>query len=150
MRRFFIILVMLLTVGAPAYAEYVLPYPSYMPGNKLYKISRIIDDLKQYWYWGNIAQAKYHQALSDKYLVEAKTLFEYGQYPLALDALARSDEQLQKVSSKVIDARKAHVALLTKLLTQSPETFVWQDEHKAAITLDLSGALGRSLKIRNE
>ena len=150
MRRFFIILLLLISARAPIYAAYVLPYPSYMPGHKLYNVSRILDELKKYWHWGNIARAKYHLALSDKYLVEAKTLFEYKQYPLALDALKRSDEQFQKISSLVVEVSQVHIALLKKLMTELPETYVWQDEYKPPMTLDFHGALNRSIQIRNE
>ena len=147
MRLFFIFLLVLF-LQAPVYAEYVLPYPSYMPGHKLYKVSRILDDLKQYWYWGTIAQSKYHQGLSDKYLIEAKTLFEYKQYPLALDALRRSDQYFQKNTPDA--AREAHTRALTLLNAQLPESFVWQDERRPPIALDLLGALNRSIAIRNE
>src|SRR3989344_2434627 len=76
-------------------AAYVLPYPSYMPGNKLYTFSRFFDEVGRIWNFGSIASTKYALHLSDKYLVEAKTLFEYQQYLLALDALQRSDRQLK-------------------------------------------------------
>lgn len=147
MRLLFIILLFLL-LQVPVFADYVLPYPSYMPGHKLYKVSRIIDELKRYWYWGNIAQAKYHQGLSDKYLVEAKTLFEYRQYPLALDALKRSDEHFQKGAFD--EARETHTAIFNQLMTMLPETFVWQDEYKAPLNLNLHASLNRSLQIRND
>src|SRR5450759_5012191 len=75
------------------YADYVLPYPSYMPGSSLYKVSRVVDLLKFYWSWGNIAQIKYHLALSDKYLIEAKTLMEYKQFLLGTDDLRRYDKE---------------------------------------------------------
>jgi len=127
------------------YADYLLPYPSYMPGNTLYKVSRIIDELKKYWFWGNIASSKYHQGLSDKYLVEAKTLFEYKQYPLALDALARSDEHFQKKESAGV-----HRELLLKLLNELPQTYIWQEERQEPVTLAIGDALHRSIQIRNE
>lgn len=129
------------------YADYVLPYPSYMPGHKLYRISRMIDELKNYWYWGSIAQTKYHQGLSDKYLVEAKTLFEYKQYPLALDALKRSDQHFSK---EISQAYEVHIWVLTKLKAELPITFVWQDEYRKPISLAIAEALKRSIEIRNE
>src|SRR5450759_4493421 len=88
------------------YADYVLPYPSYMPGSSLYKVSRVVDRLKFYWSWGNIAQIKYHLALSDKYLVEASTLMEYKQYLLGVDALRRSDAEFTKLPVYVAGAKK--------------------------------------------
>lgn len=98
-----IIFICFLTVPSVR-ADYVLPYPSVMPGNKLYRITRIVDQLKKYWYFGNIAQIKYHLGLSDKYLVEAKTLFEYKQYLLATDALKRSSDQFSQIHQYVIKA----------------------------------------------
>lgn len=149
MRLFFIIL-LLLSLRMPVFADYALPYPSFMPGHKLYKVSRLLDELKKYWYWGEIASSKYHLALSDKYLIEAKTLFEYKQYPLALDALSRSDREFQKIASASSQAKEAHILLITNLLTDLPITFIWQDERRPPIMLELHAALGRSLEIRNE
>lgn len=146
--KLFVVLLLLLLLKLPVYADYVLPYPSFMPGHKLYTLSRILDDLKGYWFWGNIAQTKYHQGLSDKYLIEAKTLFEYRQYHLAIDALRRSDQHFQKGMPDV--AREAHIAALVLLKAQLPQTYVWQDEHRPPATLELHTALRRSLEIRNE
>lgn len=126
-------------------ADYVLPYPSVMPGNKLYKITRIVDQLKKYWYFGNIAQIKYHLGLSDKYLVEAKTLFEYKQYLLATDALKRSSDQFSQIHQYVIkaeaegedmqnfkktisDASDVHQKVLEQLLQTTPQEFEWKPE----------------------
>src|SRR5260221_10615939 len=86
-------------------AEYVLPYPSFMPGNKIYRVTRVIDKLKKYWYWGNISQIKYHLGLADKYLVEAKTLMEYNQFLLAADALRRSDDEFAQLPTYIVGAR---------------------------------------------
>lgn len=127
------------------FADYVLPYPSYMPGNKVYKILRLVDTIKQYWHFGNIAQIKYHMALSDKYLVEAKTLFEYNQYLLAMDALQRSSIQFSQIPAHIAAAKKEgkdvlvfeskfhneaekHSEVLNNLMQTTPETFVWKPE----------------------
>jgi len=91
-------IVIFLSVSPQVRAEYVLPYPSAMPGNKLYRIMRIIDELKKPLYFGSITRYKYHLSLADKYLVEAKTLFEYKQYLLAVDALERSDREFQEAT----------------------------------------------------
>jgi hypothetical protein len=126
-------------------ADYVLPYPSVMPGNKLYKITRVVDQLKKYWYFGNIAQIKYHLGLSDKYLVEAKTLFEYKQLLLAIDALKRSSDQFSQIHQYVIqaeaggedmqnfkktlaDASDVHKKVLEQLLQTTPQEFEWKPE----------------------
>ena len=148
--KYVVLFVVALTIATHVHEGYVLPYPSYMPGHKLYRVSRVLDDLKKYWYWGNIAGAKYHIGLSDKYLVEAKILFEYKQYPLALDALKRSDEQFQKISRDSSEANEAHIVLLKKLMSELPESYTWQEEHQSPIVLDLHSALRRSIDIRNE
>ncbi len=146
-------------------AEYVLPYPSYMPGNTLYRISRIIDTVKNYWYWGTIAQIKYHIGLSDKYLVEGKTLFEYKQYLLATDALRRSDKELSGVlallakgvqegkdmSSQqniLFEAMKMHITTLTRMKGQLPNEFQWTPEKTAPIDLSIGTMLNTSVQIR--
>ena len=67
-----------------AESQYVLPYPSAMPGSFLYKLNLVQEEILRYWYFGDFGQFKYNLGLSDKYLVEAKTLFEYKQYLLAI------------------------------------------------------------------
>lgn len=151
----------------PAKADYVLPYPSYMPGNKLYKVSRIVDSLKKYWYFGSIAQIKYRLALSDKYLVEAKTLMEYGQYLLASDALVRSDasfqvlpEDIQKarqdgkdVSNFVDTVREAgikHEQVIQTLEFSMPKDVVWSPEKEKPTELKITESLVASEKIREQ
>ena len=147
-------------------ADYVLPYPSFFPGNKLYKISRFIDSAKSWWYWGSISQTKYHLLLADKYLIEAKTLLEYKQYPLGLDALFRSDqdflplpeilEQVKRegkdnmnLTALVQEASLAHVVVLQKLAEDLPADFTWRDEHKAVKNLEIGRALADSIAIRS-
>gem|GEM_PF-614034 len=147
------------------HAEYVLPYPSYMPGNKIYSVSRIMDKLKNYWYWGTIAQIKYHLSLSDKYLVEAKTLFEYKQYLLATDALSRSDAALADVSKLLEKGNKenknmvqyeelihnamlVHLEKLEGMKELLPSEFTWTPEKKDATNLPIEQLLDRSILIR--
>lgn len=151
MRNYIVLGLMFFLIYTPVFASYVLPYPSYMPGHTLYRISRTVDELKRWWYWGKIASAKYHLALSDKYLVEAKTLFEYKQYLLALDALARSDYQFSQITPSPVpgDARNAHREVLIELAGKLPSSFEWQDEHKAPMHLNIAGALTHSLQVRN-
>src|SRR5258706_14601839 len=132
-------------VAIPVRAEYVLPYPSYMPGNKLYKVSKIIEIFEKWWYWGSISQTKYYMQLADKYLVEAKTLFEYKQYLLALEALHKSDMYINKVPFFIHKAQgeqkdiselelsyKAELAVqreaLQKLVSELPVEFTWTPE----------------------
>lgn len=157
-----VILFFLITV-TPARADYVLPYPSFMPGNKLYKITRILDRLESYWYFGNIAQFTYHLKLSDKYLVEAKTLMEYKQYLLAVDALTRSDGEFSQLPARlgavknegadvtaftqtVEDAAVKHKEVLSGL--RIPEHFVWKPEKAASTNLELGSMIQSSIAIR--
>ena len=145
-----LLFVSLLFIVRSVHAEYVLPYPSYMPGNKLYNLTRMIDKIENYWYFGPIAQTKYHLKLSDKYLVEAKTLFEYEQYLLAVDALSRSDSQFSALSaSKIVrEAAQKHREVLEALLSAVPSEFIWAPEKTAPTTLDIKGLLLRALTLR--
>lgn len=150
-----------------AHASYVLPYPSYMPGNKLYQVSRVVDQLKKYWYFGNIAQIKYHLALADKYLVEAKTLMEYNQYLLASDALLRSDRafdtlvlhmQLAKHEGKdvsllqkaIVESAMKHNEILKSLSMVVPDRFTWTPEKGKSIDLELLDMLKASENLRSQ
>lgn len=147
------------------YASYMLPYPSAMPGNKIYTVSRVLDSLKKYWYFGDIAQTKYHMELADKYLVEAKTLFEYQQYLLGMDALLRSDfhfgqlkERIRKVRSNgknpkdlealVTGASDTHIALLNTLQLVTPKEFTWNPEHGNASYIPIHELFSESKNIR--
>lgn len=146
-------------------AEYVLPYPSYMPGNKLYVISRLIDRIKQPFYFGNISSYKYHLSLADKYLVEAKTLFEYKQYLLATDALGRSDAEfvkapvyIKRAKAEKKDVRKfeaqfqgaavVHQMVLKRLQKELPEQFQWTPEKDVPINLPIRDLINISLTLR--
>lgn len=173
MKKFLIILFFLFYLSfiighlSLIHAEYVLPYPSYMPGNTLYRISRIIDTVKNYWYWGTIAQIKYHIGLSDKYLVEAKTLFEYKQYLLATDALQRSDKELSGLSTRISegiregkdmssqksilsDSMQVHMATLELMKKQLPSEFQWTPEKAAATNLSIGFMLDTSIQLRQK
>ena len=162
---FFLLSTFYFLLTIPAHAGYVLPYPSYMPGNKLYNISRVIDSLKAYWYWGNIAKVKYHLGLANKYLVESKTLFEYKQYLLATDALARSDTHVDNVlpylkgaavqgkdvkvlETTVGDAMLVHISVIETMKSQLPEKFIWRPEKASEIILPISSMLQHALTIR--
>lgn len=144
------------------FAQYVLPYPSFMPGHKLYHLSRVVDEIKGYWYWGNIAQVKYHLSLSGKYLVEAKTLLEYRQYLLGLDALSRSQKHfmllpaylaraehegkdVRYLKELVGEAVETHHRLLLEEKPKLPETFWWQPERKEATFLPLHQRLDEAV-----
>jgi hypothetical protein len=151
----------------PVFADYVMPYPSYMPGNTLYRISRVLDKLKNYWSWGNIAQVKYHLGLSDKYLIEAKTLMEYKQYLLGANALTRSDDEfgqipvyLQGAKNEGVDilqlqntvafAAEKHVELLNGMLSNTPAQFLWTPEKAQSTALPLGAMVQTSIGIRQK
>ncbi|MEK7060610.1 MAG: DUF5667 domain-containing protein [Patescibacteria group bacterium] len=163
------ILLFAIVIFTPArvHAEYVLPYPSFMPGNKIYRVSRMFDQLKRYWSFGSIAQTKYTMNMADKYLVEAKTLFEYKQYLLAFDALDRSDKEIVKLSKQVqsgIEEKKnmslvvesikeemsVHEMLLTKLQKEMPSEFIWTPEKQASTVLSIRERLMISIKLRQD
>ena len=89
-----------------ASSDYVLPYPSYMPGNKLYTIHLILETFSKYWHFGDFGQFSYNLRESDKYLVETKTLFEYQQYLLGYKALNKSNDFFIKVEPSLIKAKQ--------------------------------------------
>ncbi len=155
----------LLLFVPPVRADYVLPYPSYMPGNKLYRVSRVLDSLKRYWYFGSIASFRYHLGLADKYLVEAKTLFEYKQYALAVDALKRSDvhvtllptyhkravqegKDVSLLTVKLQDAMAVHGEVINRLIIELPEEFHWTPEKEEPTLLPIRKILAESIAIR--
>lgn len=168
LRLFSIILLILLplfTSPEVLAADYVLPYPSFMPGNKLYVISRIWDQLNSWWHWGSLASVKYHLRLSDKYLVEAKTLFEYKQFLYGVDALKRSDEQFEdllrsfenvrkdhkdpaNIKETVKEAAIAHINVLVKLSAELPAEYIWSPEKQESSRLPLKQMLQKSIEIR--
>lgn len=157
----------LLFTVRPVSAGYVLPYPSYMPGNKMYRVSRIIDQAKKFWYWGSIASVKYQLGLADKYLVEAKTLFEYKQYLLAADALIRSDTAFSKIprfiakakeegkdvsllEKTVHEAAQTHIQTLDGLKQIVPAEFTWTPEKSLPTRLLLKQLLLESINLRQQ
>lgn len=149
------------------YASYMLPYPSAMPGNKIYTVTRVLDSLKKYWYFGDIAQTKYHLELSDKYLVEAKTLFEYQQYLLGIDALTRSDAHFTQLKDAIrlvaangknpkdlveliLGAAETHIALLNTMQLVTPKEFTWKPEVGNASYIPIHELISGSKNIRKD
>ncbi len=148
-----VLLFLLFAFSSPAEAGYVLPYPSFMPGHRLYGISRTLDALKAYWYWGELGRFKYHLMLSDKYLVEAKTLFEYGQYLLAVDALTRSTDHMGFLLGEAAllkEVKQAHAKILDDLLIRVPNEFTWQPERGVPTYLPLADILRSDRTIHAE
>ena len=160
-----LLLFLLTATFAPVSASYMLPYPSYMPGNTLYRLSRMSDALKLRWSFGSIARAKAYMSLSDKYLVEAKILFEYQQYLLGANALARSNSAFEQIPiyiqrgtserkdmSEVIALLSEEVVIHNKTLTQMatvvPREFLWTPEKTNATNLSLLQYIEGAIKIR--
>lgn len=163
--KLFVIIILFLVFAQPARADYFLPYPSYMPGNKLYGVSKVIERLESWWYWGSIGQIKYHMWLADKYLVEAKTLFEYKQYLLAVQALVASDihiiiipRYIDKAKSEGKDMSDfvmrfqselvAHLDIINALIRMLPQTFNWTPENFQPTVLNIKDLLTHSWEIR--
>lgn len=138
-----------------AESAYVLPYPSYLPGNKLYKVSELIDGIKKYWHFGTLTQLKYVQEMSDKHLVEAKTLFEYKQYALGVMALEKSNGEVSKmpqilmklqnerknnadVIKKVKEEMSVHAKVLTRMFSEVPDSIDWTEERERSRVINFS------------
>ncbi len=164
-----IISLLFISVTNISYADspYVLPYPSTMPGSFLYKLHVLSEQLLKYWYFGNFGQFTYNLKLSDKYLVEAKTLFEYKQYLLADRALKKSDSYfvqtmpyLTKLKDECVDitdkkntlhdAAQKHIETLEKARADIPESFVWRPEKASATSLYLQTDITNAIAIRQK
>ncbi|MDO8657995.1 MAG: hypothetical protein Q7K55_04595 [Candidatus Levybacteria bacterium] len=162
-----IIFILLFAFTRKIYSEspYVLPYPSDMPGSVFYKLDLIKENILKYWYFGNFGQFSYNLKMADKYLVEAKTLFEYRQYLLGLQALGKSNLYFKQVYPNLVKAEKAnkniqnnlrifkeasskHIEVLNNI--KVPEIFVWAPEKAMSTKLYLGNAIGGAVKIRSK
>lgn len=171
MRIYLIIALFFLSLLNPSkiFAEspYVLPYPSVMPGSIFYKLNLIQEELLRFWYFGDFGQFKYNLSQADKYLVEAKTLFDYKQYLLAYQALQKSDNYFKKIEPAMLSAKRKgkntidkekllkkaaekHTEELTKLKQNLPTTFEWKPEKQQSRILNFQEALENSNEIRQE
>jgi len=170
-RKLFVIifvLLLFLTSFLPTFASsnYVLPYPSAMPGGVSYKLHLVWEKILQYWYFGDFGQFTYNLNESDKYLVEAKTLFEYNQYLLGYKALQKSNDYFVKiapflksakkneknVSEKkviLISASQKHIEVLEKMRDDTPENFYWTPEKSPASLLKIHLLIDGSIQIRS-
>lgn len=163
----FIFFSLIFNPSVSADSSYVLPYPSSMPGSIYYKLHLMLEKIYSYWFYGDFGQYKYNLKQSDKYLIEAKTLFEYKQYLLAIAALEKSDTyfketkhhlQSAKVHGKDIQnnlnefhqAALAHIEVLQRIKKDVPEDFLWKPEKKSSSQLALHTLLGNSIEIRQE
>lgn len=148
-----------------AFSAYILPYPGFMPGNRIYRLKLVFDKVAQYWAFGSITRYKYELNIADKKLVEAKTLFEYDQYPLAIKAISDSNLHFRQAGNYLVQGQKEgkditqieilfksaaqkHIEVLNKLEQNLPENFLWQAEKKQAIELNLKSVLEEAIKIR--
>ena len=149
-----------------AQSSYVLPYPSFMPGSKFYVFFEIKDKVSEFFYFGDFGRFKYNLSQSDKYLVEAKTLFEYNQFLLARDSLEKSNSHFLKIKPSLISASKnsklinekqnvldsaslKHIEILEKLKAELAPEFVWNPEKGQAQTIEIRKIIVDSVKIRS-
>lgn len=150
-----------------AESSYVLPYPSQMPGSIFYEINLIQEELLRFWYYGDFGQFKYNLSQADKYLVEAKILFDYKQYLLAYKALIKSDQYFQKIKPAVESAKRKnknakdkeailseavlkHIEELEKLEKSLPDSFEWKPEKQQSQTIKFTEILEDSIDIRKK
>lgn len=148
-----LVIFLLVPFKVNAQADYVLPYPSAMPGSPFYRISLVKDDILKLWYFGDIGQFKYNLKMSDKYLVEAKTLFEYKQYLLATNALSNSNLYFKKINPKFNlsiynSAKEKHIEVLKKTKNDVPKNFLWRPEKEKETNLNLWEIIENSIAIR--
>lgn len=162
-----LIMVMVFPQFGLAASDYVLPYPSSMPGSRFYRVNLIKEKVLGYWYFGDFGQFKYNLKQSDKYLVEAKTLFEYKQYLLAFDALDKSEVYFQQTLPNLVKAQQKgknisvssdilkqasgkHIEVLLEINQNIPAKFVWIPEKSAPTTLNLSEKIKELINTRKK
>lgn len=150
-----------------AQSSYVLPYPSTMPGGISYKLHLFWEDIQKYWSFGSLAQFHYNLSQSDKYLVEAKTLFEYKQYLLAVSALKKSNDYFQKSipylhkaqkegkdvsfqQSLVEKASDKHKEVLGSIDKEVPAVVMWEPEKQQSTKLFLHDLIQDAIQTRNK
>jgi len=150
-----------------AASDYVLPYPSSMPGSKVYLLHRLEEELIKYWYFGDFGRFNYNRMLADKYLVESKTLFEYKQYALALHSLSVSNRYFEESVKSLqntppgkpghkgklqigIQQAEKHREILEELKSRMPVHYLWQEEEGKARVLKISTDLSHAIILRKE
>lgn len=164
---FTFVLLLIFVFKTPVFAQsnYVLPYPSSMPGGISYKIHLLYENVSKYWYFGDFGKFDYNLKMTDKYLIEAKTLFEYKQYLLGYNALKKSDLYSVSIMPNLVRAEKngkntlrkkaafnealqKHIEILEKMELETPDTFVWQPEKELPTTLNIQKAIFNSILLR--
>ena len=162
-----LIFLVLIIFASPTFAEsdYVLPYPSSMPGGLSYKFHLIYESISKYWYFGDFGQFNYNLKMADKYLVEAKILFDYKQYLLAVKSLQRSDYYFINIlpsiaraeskgkninQKKIIlkEAAEKHIEVLENVEKNIPETFIWRPEKSQPTILYLKKTILDAISVR--
>lgn len=160
------IFIAITTRNVYALSSYVLPYPGIMPGSKLYIVSDFFDEARGIFAFGDFASFSYNLSQADKYIVEAKTLFEYKQYLLASESLEKSNAYVSKAKKSLIlakkhnkpvlektkvfqDALEKHREVLNTLLEILPADFVWEDEKKAPVRLSIRDVILKAISQRN-
>ncbi len=160
-------LIFLLSIVIPSYAasNYVLPYPSFMPGSKIYTLHVLWQKALKFWYFGDFGQFEYNLKEADKYLVEAKTLFEYKQYLLGYNALQKSNTYFKNTLPYLISAKKhgknilekeiilreaslKHEEVLIVLIQEVPSQFRWSPEKVSPQDLNIKNLIEESLSLR--
>ncbi len=136
-----------------------------MPGSKIYQLHVIIEKIQKYFYFGDFGQILYNIKESDKYLVEAKVLFEYKQYLLGLDALNKSnayfmascqalketkqeDKDISEKQKMLIDASTKHKEILLDVKNAVPKGFNWSPEKNGSTSLKLWSDIDVAIIIR--
>jgi len=166
---YLLVFVVLKCLPSNAFAEssYVLPYPSAMPGSIFYRLNLIREEILRYWYFGDFGGFHFNLKQSDKYLVEAKTLFDYKQYLLAHKALQKSDKYFGKIYPNLLSAKnngknisekkkvlkraaQKHIEELVKIKDDAPATFNWTPEKEKPTTLNIWESIDKSIKLRQK
>jgi hypothetical protein len=148
-----------------ANSEYVLPYPSTMPGGVLYKIHAVSEYIQRYWYFGSFGKFSFNLKESDKYLVEAKTLFEYKQYLLGSRALSRSNSYFLKIKPSLSQAKnegkniseklklfnsaiEKHKEVLEQIRKDVPRDVLWSPEKDIPKKIMLHQEIAQAITLR--
>jgi hypothetical protein len=136
-----------------------------MPGNKLYVARQFLEQVQEFWYFGDMSKVKYHIKMADKYLVEAKTLFEYKQIKLGEVSLSISNDHFAKAvlyerdvayekkdkgeqEELLKNSGHKHSEIINLLMKDLPEKINWQEEKKDSETIWVHMILKQALIIR--
>ena len=131
----------------------------------MYKVRLVYEYISKYWYFGDLGQFKYNLKMTDKYLVEAKTLFEYKQYLLGYKALessnfyfsntlpnlAMAEKSGKDVSRKKIiltSAVQKHIETLEQMDIDTPDNFSWEPEKSLPTVLGIKGLIEEATNVR--